>query len=193
MSRLPAADAGPLTRATFLYSKRAWGKVPEPQAVAAHHPKVLAGWSAMELAAQRSHKVPEHLKLLAEFKAAILAGCEWCVDIGAFLADRGGIPAEKVRDLVNHRDSDAYDDLERLVLDYAEGMTRTPVDVSDELFSALREHLDEPQLVELTSIIALENYRARFNWALGIESQGFADGAACAVPAMASRANEVRA
>jgi hypothetical protein len=33
------------------------------------------------------------------------------------------------------------------VLDYAVGMGRTPVDVSDALFAELREHLDEAQLV----------------------------------------------
>src|SRR3954470_13548677 len=183
MSRLPAAQAGPLVRATYAYSKRAWGKVPEPQTVAAHHPKILAGWSAMELAVEHSHRMPDHFKMLAEMKAAVLAGCEWCIDIGAFLLDRGGVPAEQVRELPRHRESDAFNDVERLVLDYAEGMTRTPVDVSDELFAALREHFDESQLVELTAIIALENYRARFNWALGIGSQGFAEGAACAMPA----------
>ena len=88
MSRLPPADAGPLVRATFAYTKRNWGKVPEPQAIAAHHRKVLAGWSAMEFAAERSHKVPEHLKMLAETKAAVLAGCEWCIDIGWLLSKK---------------------------------------------------------------------------------------------------------
>lgn len=67
-------------------------------------------------------------------------------------------------------------------VDYATGMSRNPVDVSDELFARLREHLDEAQLVELTNIIALENYRARFNWALGVEEQGFSKGAFCIPP-----------
>ncbi len=58
-------------------------------------------------------------------------------------------------------------------------MSRSPVAVSDVLFDRLREHFDEAQLVELTSIIALENYRARVNWALGIEAQGFSEGAFC--------------
>ena len=60
--------------------------------------------------------------------------------------------------------------------------------VSDELVAALCEHLDEGQMVELTSVIALENYRARFNWALGIGSQGFAEGGSCAVPEPAAPA-----
>jgi len=68
------------------------------------------------------------------------------------------------------------------VIDYATAMTRTPVEVPEALFDALRAHFDEAQMVELTAAIAWENYRGRFNHAFGIESQGFADGAFCALP-----------
>jgi alkylhydroperoxidase family enzyme len=78
--------------------------------------------------------------------------------------------------------SDAFSPLEKLVLRYATEMTRTPVEVPDELFAALREHFDEAQMVELTAAIAWENYRARFDHAFGIGSQGFSEGAACALP-----------
>ena len=46
--------------------------------------------------------------------------------------------------------------------------------------------VDEGQLVELTSVIALENYRARFNWALGIQSEGYSEGAYCVAPQAAA-------
>ena len=68
------------------------------------------------------------------------------------------------------------------MLDYAVAMTKTPVDVPDELFAALRASLDDAQLVELTAAIAWENYRARFDHALEIGAQGFSEGAVCAVP-----------
>ncbi len=61
-------------------------------------------------------------------------------------------------------------------------MTQTPVEVSDELFAALRANFDEAQMVELTAAIAWENYRARFNHAFGIEAQGFSEGAYCPMP-----------
>ena len=62
-------------------------------------------------------------------------------------------------------------------------MSRTPVEVSDELFAELRKHFDDAQLVELTHVIALENMRGRFNLALGIGAAGFSEGMVCAVPA----------
>jgi 4-carboxymuconolactone decarboxylase len=56
------------------------------------------------------------------------------------------------------------------------------VAISDELFARLREHFSEEQIIELTTAIAIENFRARFNDALGITPAGFSDGKYCAVP-----------
>ncbi len=89
---------------------------------------------------------------------------------------------EQLRDLPVYRDSPAFSPLEKLVLDYAVAMTRTPVDVPDALFAALRVHFDEPRLVELTAAIAWENYRARFNRPFLIGADGFSAGAFCALP-----------
>ena len=61
-------------------------------------------------------------------------------------------------------------------------MTRIPVEVSDALFARLRERFSEAQLVELTSAIAWENYRARYDHAFGIGAENFSEGAVCAIP-----------
>ncbi len=61
-------------------------------------------------------------------------------------------------------------------------MSRTPVDVADELFERLRRSFDDAQIVELTNIIALESMRGRFNLALGFGSAGFSEGMVCAEP-----------
>ena len=73
------------------------------------------------------------------------------------------------------------------MLDYAVGMSRTPVEESDALFAGLREHFDEAQIVELTHLIALENMRGRFNLALDIGAVGFSEGMVCAVPATTNK------
>jgi alkylhydroperoxidase family enzyme len=52
-------------------------------------------------------------------------------------------------------------------------MTVTGQRVSDQLFARVRAHFTEPQIVELTAAVALENFRSKFNVALGIEAQGF--------------------
>ncbi len=93
-----------------------------------------------------------------------------------------GITEAQVRDLPVYRNSAVFSPLEKLVIEYAAEMTRTPAEVPDALFASLRGHFNEPQLVELTAAIAWENYRARFDHALGIEAQGFSEGSYCAVP-----------
>ncbi len=67
-------------------------------------------------------------------------------------------------------------------MEYADGTTSTPVNVSDALFARLREKFNEAQLVELTASIAWENYRARFDHAFGIEAENFSEGTFCALP-----------
>jgi alkylhydroperoxidase family enzyme len=79
----------------------------------------------------------------------------------------------KLADLANWRESRAFSALEHVALEYAERMTYTGQKVDDELFRRLRAQFSEPQIVELTAAIALENFRSKFNPALGVESQGF--------------------
>ena len=87
-----------------------------------------------------------------------------------------------MNDLQNYRESDAFTSLQKSVLDYATGLTRTPADVTDELVAELRKSLSEQQLVEITTMIAWENFRARFNRGFDVEAQGFAEGAVCPIP-----------
>ena len=68
------------------------------------------------------------------------------------------------------------------MLEYTDGMTQTPVEVPDALFARLQERFCEAELVELTSAIAWENYRARFDHAFGIEAENFSEGTYCALP-----------
>ena len=93
-----------------------------------------------------------------------------------------GISDQQLLDLAHFETSPAFSELEKLVLRYAVAMTHTPVEVPDALFAELRNHLSPQQMVELTSAIAWENYRARFDHAFGVEAGGFSDGAVCAVP-----------
>ena len=95
---------------------------------------------------------------------------------------------QQLLDLAAFESSSAFSELEKLVLRYTVAMTRTPVEVPDELFAGLQRHFNPQQMVELTSAIAWENYRARFNHAFGIEAEGFSAGAVCPLPARSPQA-----
>lgn len=84
-----------------------------------------------------------------------------------------GIADEKILALAEYASSPLYDEVERLCLEYADAMTITGCDVSDELFARLRQAVaDEDALVELTAIIAWENASSKFNRALRVPAQG---------------------
>jgi alkylhydroperoxidase family enzyme len=157
----------------------------EPLELYAHLPGLLRGYGMLEQATAGLDRVGKRLRALAELKAATLTRCEYCIDLGSQISRRWGPSDEDLLALPSYRTSALFTDREKLVLDYAVGMSRTPVEVSDALFAALREHFDDDQLVELTHLIALENMRGRFNLALGIGAAGFSEGMVCAVPASA--------
>ena len=83
-----------------------------------------------------------------------------------------GISDQQIFELPRFRSTTLLTDKEKTALEYSEEMTRTPVEISDGLFARLRQHFNENQMVELTASIAYENFRARFDHALGIGSDG---------------------
>jgi AhpD family alkylhydroperoxidase len=190
-----ARQAGPLVKFTYFFMHRHFTRLMgretklmddrmiEPLKLYAHEPGLLRGIAGLEQATARLHRLDERLKNLAELKAATLTHCEYCIDLGSLIAQRSGLSEEQLLALPAYQTSKLFTDLEKLVLDYAVGMSRTPVEVPDELFTNLRQHFGEVQIVELTHVIALENLRGRFNLALGIGAAGFSEGMVCALPA----------
>jgi AhpD family alkylhydroperoxidase len=193
MARLePVQPRGldPLRRLIFAAASRMYGRPLEPTRIIAHHRPLLAGFASVGLASERfSQAVDQRLKYLAMLRTSQLIGCEWCLDFGSWLAQRSGVSEQDLRELSIWRQSERFSDLDRLVLEYAEAMTRTPVEVPAELFARLRAEFDQRQIVELTMSVALENLYSRFNWAVGIEGEGFSEGMFCLVP---DRAEEPR-
>ena len=72
----------------------------------------------------------------------------------------------------DYASSPLYTEAERVAPEYADCMTITGREVSDELFGRLRRWYDDDALVELTAIVAWENSSSKFNRALRIPSQG---------------------
>jgi 4-carboxymuconolactone decarboxylase len=193
MARLPGVtdrDAGWSTRIAFFFMRRHFARLTghetatmlDPVRVLAHIPKLLSGYGKLEQAVAKVHLLDLRHRALAELKSATTVRCAYCIDLGSRISRDWGLTDEEMLALPNYRTASCFSDVDKLVLDYAAAMSRTPVEVSDALFDALRQHFDVPQLVELTHVIALENLRARFNLALDIGSAGFSKGMVCALP-----------
>lgn len=95
---------------------------------------------------------------------------------------KAGITEAQLRDLAQFEESPAFKSNEKLVLRLTVALTRTPANVDDQLFGQLRVEFSEPQLVELATAIAWENYRARFNRTFGVLAEGFSEGSFCPLP-----------
>ena len=79
-----------------------------------------------------------------------------------------GLSQAQVDAVRSGQDSGLFDARARDVLAYADAMT-LQVQVPQALFDALRAHLDERQIVELTATVASYNMVSRFLEALQIE------------------------
>ena len=95
---------------------------------------------------------------------------------------KAGITEAQLHDLARFEESPEFVSNEKLVLQLTVALTRTPATVDDQLFAGLRTEFSEPQLVELATAIAWENYRARFNRTFGILAEGRSEGAFCPMP-----------
>jgi len=143
--------------------------------VIGHNPKILAGFLAAQKIFERATTLNPRLKQLAILRSATLIGNPFCIDIVSMFAKREGATDEQIRNLSSYQTSDAFSDVEKLCLEYADCMAQTPTDVPDRLFESLRIHFSDAELVELTMAIAWENCRARFNQAFELKSGGFAN------------------
>ncbi len=89
---------------------------------------------------------------------------------------------EELLAMGTEREKEYFSELERTVIEYAVALSSTPVDVEDELVERLRSHLDERELLELTTQISYGNHLARFSRAYDLPASGSSRGRACPIP-----------
>lgn len=100
------------------------------------------------------------------------------MDINSAGGRAAGLSFEKLAAVADYPASELFSAAEKAALRYTDEICRGPVEVPDEVFEDVRRHFDEAAIVELTATIALENFRARFNRALQVPSDGL-----CQLPA----------
>jgi len=153
----------------------------EPMEIWAYQPKMMGAMGKFNQAVRKGNSVEERLKNLIELKGAQMIGCEYCVDLGSQICRNSGFSDEELLALPRYPRSDLFTEREKLALDYAVAVMRTPVEVTDELFTRMRQHFNDEQLVEITALLTLVNLD-RFNAAFGIGSAGFSEGMVCVPP-----------
>lgn len=179
------------TRLALRASRRMMGGDADTVGAMAHRPGVLFPWALLETTAQRGRSVlPPHLPELVTFVVSVRLGCSWCIDLGASRWEQQGLDPQVLRHAVAWRQApdDVLDADAKAAFAYAEALSAEPVEVDDAMVADLVERFGEAGVVELSFWAALENMRGRFNSALGLTSQGFSSGDACALAAAQSSA-----
>jgi AhpD family alkylhydroperoxidase len=195
---VPQDQAGPVVKLVYWFMRKGMKKMTgreaahgsgiEPIEIWAHQPKMMSGMGKFQGAVRKAHTVDERLKNLVELKGAQMIGCEYCVDLGSQICRNSGFSDEELLALPRYRQSDLFTEREKLALDYAVAVMRTPVEVTDELFARMKEYFSDKQMVEITALLTVVNLD-RFNAAFGIGSAGFSEGMVCVPPERPARAS----
>jgi alkylhydroperoxidase family enzyme len=197
---VPKDQAGPMVRLVYRFMRRGMKKLTgrepahgtgiEPIELWAHQPKIMSGMGKFQGAVRKTNGVDERIKNLMELKGAQMIGCEFCVDLGSQICRNSGFSDEELLALPRYRHSDLFTEREKVALDYAVAVMRTPVEVTDGLFARMKEHFSDKQMVEITAFLTVVNLD-RFNAAFGVGSSGFSEGMVCVVPDRQPAASEL--
>lgn len=163
-----------ILRPFFWSQKRKYGVILQPGLIWARVPKLFGAVAILYgVLDRKSSPLSPVIRSLVTVRVSQINTCNFCVDINsATLAKRSG-SMEKVDTLAKWKESDLFDEKERVVLEYTEAVTFSDQQVTDEMVARLKEFFDEDGIVELTGLIAFQNLSSKFNSALDVPIQGF--------------------
>jgi uncharacterized peroxidase-related enzyme len=140
-------------------------------AVFAHVPAALTHLMSLLMELRAAKTLPKRALELAIVTVSHLNACHYCVaHHKPFLAVEG-VSAAGADRLLDYRDHPELDEVDKLVVEYAIAAWEHPNRIRDELFTRLRRHFSEAQIVELTLRITLCGFFNKFNDALQIEEE----------------------
>jgi len=114
-----------------------------------------------------SSTVDNGLKRLVAFVASRSAGCQYCMAHTAGGALHFGVSEEKLDAIWSFETSPLFSDAERAALTLAVAAGTVPNCVSDEMFSDMRVHWSEEQIVEIVATVAIFGFLNRWNDTMG--------------------------
>jgi AhpD family alkylhydroperoxidase len=173
-------------RPFFWNQRRKYGKVLDAALLWARSPKLFLGVALLYGAIDRkSSPLEPALRSLLTVRVSQINHCRFCVDINSATLLKRGISEDKLWALEDWRSSNLFRERERVALEYAEAITLSDPEVTDDLMARLKRQFDDDAIVELTALVAFQNMSSKFNAALAVPSQGF-----CRLPERAASTAE---
>ncbi|WP_341315560.1 carboxymuconolactone decarboxylase family protein [Paraburkholderia sp. IMGN_8] len=100
---------------------------------------------------------------LVRLRASQINGCAYCVDMHTADARKGGETDRRLATVVVWRETPFFTDRERAALEWTEAVTLVSHEhVPDAVWTAVRPHFSDEELVDLTLLIAAINAWNRF-------------------------------
>ena len=136
--------------------------------VMAHTPQLMQSWWGMMAVLLSRLQLAPRLRELAILRLFQVKRTPYGFAHHVRIGKQVGITDEQIAALAGYAESDLFSQVDKLVLEYTDAVT-TLDDASPRLATALREHLSERELVELTFCIANWNMMAHLLPPLEIE------------------------
>ena len=140
----------------------------------AHNPALLQALTDVYAAFAETQTVDRKLVELGILIVSRVNACTYCVQHHAPLAHSAGLTdtqlgAIQAGDWAGK--PDLWSDVEQVIIDFAEQMTREPYKISDAFFVRLHEHFTDKQIVDLTMRFALCSAWNKFNDTLQLDTE----------------------
>jgi len=137
------------------------GKIANIWKLMSHSPLMLETFSMFYKTLMKG-MLDGKLRELAYIKAAVVNDCAYCAEAHKGVARKIGITEDQLQAINSYESSSLFSPVEKLVLKYAEELTKTAKS-SEGTVQELKKHLSEEQLVELNLTVGTANLTNRFN------------------------------
>jgi len=151
-----------------IYDQKLKGKPGNAQKALAHRPEMLKNFLAFYASVGRS--LDRKLYELIYIRVSMINGCRYCLQHHLASSKRATVTPEDWNALKQGNYS-RFSEKERAALTYVEKLTRSPHDISDTDFNALKKHFADPEIVDLHLLTGVANLTNRFTDPLGLEPE----------------------
>ena len=166
---------GLMHKLIYTLTRKRFGKVLTPLKVhAARLPLGFGSWYGRISALDDRLSLPPGLAILIRQQVARINVCEFCIDIGRWVALQKTKSEAKLDALEQYETSPLFSDAERAALDYVTRLTRDKR-VEPDTFHRLAQHFSDREICEIVWLVASEHVYNMTNIGLNIGSDGLCD------------------
>ena len=131
-------------------------------------PKIASAFINLNIAVMTNHgRVTSALKRMIAWVSSNAAGCRYCQAHSIRAAERYDANQEQLDHIWEYKTHEAFNEAERVALDFALAASQIPNAVNKSLEKRLYDHWNEGEIVEILGVISLFGFLNRWNDSMG--------------------------